>query len=84
MVSMAEAVVIGTVFITDFGFDDDAAEWLALQYLENNVEGEKFDVAWPKHRRVRNREWAEVAPIFVIALLRVTLHRGKKLDTYSP
>ena len=84
MVSMAEAVMIGTVFITDFGFDDDAGEWFALQYLEKTMEGEKFDVAWPKHRRVRNSEWAEAAPICTIAPLRVTLYRGKELDEYSP
>ena len=84
MVSMADAVVIGTVFITDFGFDDDAGELLALRYLGNKMEGEKFDVAWPKHRRARKREWAEAAPIFIIAPLHVTLYKGKKLDEYSP
>ena len=39
MVSVAEAVVTGTVFITDFGFDDDAGEWFALQYSEKKMEG---------------------------------------------
>ena len=45
MVAIAEAVVIGTVFITDFGFDDDAGELLSLQYFGDKMEGEKFDVA---------------------------------------
>ena len=52
IVALAAAVVIGIVFLNDFGYDDDAGEWFAWSYLENMMEGEKLDVAWQKNRGV--------------------------------
>ena len=49
---MAAAVVIGTVFLDDFGHDDADGKWLALAYLKSKMEGEKLYVACPKNRGV--------------------------------